>query len=223
MEVKWDRGPGGRLPRTGRQRGRSSPGLNEGQASREPDDDPLGSARRGRPRRPRLVPAEPAERPSLLVWLEDRPDPRQGPAWHDRISAVLAWQVSARASGWPGGPDTEAFAQALPRKDLETRVCPFNRRTQRYETLGHDLPAGRGAWGVERPETGGATLEDPRCPRPQALAGDSERIDGANRRNPEGAFWETVSLVDHSSGLPVASPQCPFRPRVRRLRQRLGA
>ena len=45
----------------------------------------------------------------------------------------------------------------------------------------------------------------PRWRHLQALAGDGKRIRSANRLSPADAHWETVSLVDHRSGLPVAS------------------
>ena len=38
-----------------------------------------------------------------------------------------------------------------------------------------------------------------------ALAGDGKRIRGANRLSAAGQHWETVTLVDHSTGIPVAS------------------
>ena len=41
--------------------------------------------------------------------------------------------------------------------------------------------------------------------RPRALAADGKRIRGANRLTAEGLHWETVTLVDHATGVPVAS------------------
>ena len=45
----------------------------------------------------------------------------------------------------------------------------------------------------------------PRVERPRALAADGKRIRGANRLTAEGLHWETVTLVDHATGVPVAS------------------
>ena len=39
----------------------------------------------------------------------------------------------------------------------------------------------------------------------QVLAADGKRMRGANRLSPEGLHWETVTLVDHAAGVPVAS------------------
>ena len=45
----------------------------------------------------------------------------------------------------------------------------------------------------------------PRVAVPQALAGDGKRIRGANRFAADGEHWETITLVDHATGMPVAS------------------
>ena len=45
----------------------------------------------------------------------------------------------------------------------------------------------------------------PLVPQPQALAADGKRIRGANRLTAEGLHWETVTLVEHVTGLPLAS------------------
>ena len=134
------------------------------------------------------------------------PDPRRGPAWRDRLSAVLALLVRAKVAGKPGGRHTETFAKALLQNELELLGCPFNRRTQRYE-VPSDTTFQRVMARVEPSalERVAPRWIAPRCRRPQALAGDGKRIRGANRLSPEGDPWETVSLVDHRSGLPVAS------------------
>ena len=84
--------------------------------------------------------------------------------------------------------------------------CPFNRRTQRCEAP-LDTTFQRVLVRVEPSalERVAPRWIAPRCRRPQALAGDGKRIRGANRLIPADAHWETVSLVDHRSGLPVAS------------------
>ena len=73
-------------------------------------------------------------------------------------------------------------------------------------------PDARKARGLRHP-LGAGTLErvvqrwtQPRGGRkPRALAGDGKRIRGANRMAAEGLHWETVTLVDHATGLPVGS------------------
>ena len=45
----------------------------------------------------------------------------------------------------------------------------------------------------------------PRTCEANVLAADGKRIRGANRLAPEGTHWETVTLVDHATGVPVAS------------------
>ena len=156
--------------------------------------------------RPRVASYEAADLPSLLELLEEVPDPRRGPALRYRLSAVLALLVLAKVAGKQGGRHTETFAKALPQKELELLGCPFNRRTQRYE-VPSDTTFQRVMARVEPSalERVAQRWIAPRCRRPQALAGDGKRIRGANRLSPEGAHWETVSLVDHRSGLPVAS------------------
>ena len=49
----------------------------------------------------------------------------------------------------------------------------------------------------------------PRVAVPKALAGDGKRIRGANRLGPQAEHWETVTLVDHATGIPVA--KCSYR------------
>ncbi len=48
----------------------------------------------------------------------------------------------------------------------------------------------------------------PRCKRPEAVAADGRRIRGANRLTSGGTHCETVTLVDHATGIPQASRGC---------------
>ena len=153
------------------------------------------------PRPPRLVPYDQADLQALLELLEEVPDPRHGPALRYPLSAVLALLALAKVSGWQGGRHAEAFAQALPQKDLELLGCPFNRRAQRYE-VPSDTTFQRVLLRVDPSALERVTQ---RWRARLARAGDGEGIRGANRLTPEGAPWKTVSLVDLASGLPVAS------------------
>ena len=123
-----------------------------------------------------------------------------------RLSAVLALLVLAKVAGKEGSRHTETFAKAWPPKEWELLGCPFNRRTERYEvpsdTTSQRVMARVEPSALERVEQRRIA---PRSRCPQALAGDGKRIRGANRLSPEDAHWETVSLVGHRSGLPVAS------------------
>ena len=144
--------------------------------------------------------------PSLLEWLEEVPEPRRGPALRDQLSAVPAFLVLAKVAGKQDGRHTETFAKTWPPKEWKLLSCPFKRRTQRDEapsdtTFQRALACVEPS-ALERVEQRWGT---PRWRRPQALAGDGKRIRGANRLSPADDHWETVSLVDHRSGLPVAS------------------
>ena len=73
--------------------------------------------------------------------------------------------------------------------------------------LGHDLPRGR--WRRWRRGPWSASCSAGRSRAADATRrrwrGTAKRIRGANRLAAEGLHWETVTLVDHASGLPVAS------------------
>ena len=119
---------------------------------------------------------------------------------------MLALLVRAKVAGKPGGRHTETSAKAWPPKEWELLGCPFNRRTQRDEAPS-DTTFQRVLACVEPSalERVAPRWIAPRCRRPQAQAGDSKRIRGANRLSPADAHWETVALVAHCSGLLVAS------------------
>ena len=148
-----------------------------------------------------------AELASLRELLEEVPDARKARGLRHPLGAVLALLVLAKLAGRHGGRAAEKFCQELPQRDLRVLRCRFNPWRGRYEAPS-DTTFQRLLAEVEA-----GTLErviqrwtQPRCGRkPRALAGDGKRIRGANRLAGEGLHWETVTLVDHATGLPVAS------------------
>ena len=148
-----------------------------------------------------------AELASLRELLEEVPDARKARGLRHPLGAVLALLVLAKLAGRHGGRAAEKFCKELPQRDLRVLRCRFNALLRRYEAPS-DTTFQRALAEVEA-----GTLErviqrwtQPRCGRkPRALAGDGKRIRGANRMAAEGLHWETVTLVDHATGLPVAS------------------
>ena len=148
-----------------------------------------------------------AELCSLRERLEEVPDVRKARGLRHPLGAVLALLVLAKLAGRHGGRAAETFCKQLPQRDLRVLGCRFNPCRGRYEAPS-DTTFQRVLAQVEA-----QTLErviqrwtQPRCGRkPRALAGDGKRIRGANRLADEGLHWETVTLVDHDTGLPVAT------------------
>ena len=148
-----------------------------------------------------------AELASLRELLEEVPDARKARGLRHPLGAVLALLVLAKLAGRHGGRAAEKFCKQLPQRDLRVLRCRFDPLLRRYEAPS-DTTFQQALAEVEA-----GTLErvvqrwtQPRCGRkPRALAGDGKRIRGANRMAAEGLHWETVTLVDHATGLPVAS------------------
>ena len=146
-----------------------------------------------------------AELASLRELLEEVPDARKARGLRHPLGAVLALLVLAKLAGRHGGRAAEKFCKQLPQRDLRVLRCRFDPLLRRYEAPS-DTTFQRALAEVEA-----GTLErvvqrwtQPRCGRkPRALAGDGKRIRGANRMAAEGLHWETVTLVDHATGLPV--------------------
>ena len=143
---------------------------------------------------------------ALRVQLEEVEDSRSRYGKRHRLGLVLALLVLARLAGKVGGRAAEAYAKTLKPDELRALGCRRGRATGAYETPS-DTTFQRV---MER--TDPASLEriiqywtQPRVALPQALAGDGKRIRGANRFTPQGQHWETVTLVDHATGVPVAS------------------
>ena len=105
-----------------------------------------------------------------------------------------------------GGRQTEAFCKTLKQRELKALGCRWDAVGKVYvapsdttfqRVMAHTDPAS-----LERVAQRWA---QPRVERPRALAADGKRIRGANRLTAEGLHWETVTLVDHATGVPVAS------------------
>ena len=138
--------------------------------------------------------------PKRLLVYPLRPDARE------RLGAVLSLILLAKLSGWPGGRGIESFSKGLAQKELEALGCHFDRRAKVYRALS-DTTFQRVLATVD-PQSLEQVLErwmGPRTKPAAAPAGDGKRICGANRLAAEGEHWETVMLVDHRTGLPVAS------------------
>ncbi len=143
---------------------------------------------------------------SLRAHLGDVPDSRSAHGKRHELAVVLALLVLAKLAGQHGGRAAEAYAKTLKEHELRALGCRWNGRERQYETPS-DTTFQRV---MER--TDPAALERviqrwtaPLVQQPRALAADGKRIRGANRLNGRGQHWETVTLVEHSSGLPVAS------------------
>ncbi len=148
-----------------------------------------------------------AELVSLRESLEAVPDARKARGKRHPLGAVLALLVLAKLAGRHGGRAAEKFCKELPQRDLRALRCRFNPCRGRYEAPS-DTTFQRVLAEVE-PGTLERVIQrwtQPRCQRkPRALAGDGKRLRGASRMAAEGCHWETVTLVDHATGLPVAS------------------
>ena len=143
---------------------------------------------------------------SLRAQLDEVEDSRGRHGKRHALGLVLALLVLARLAGRLGGRAAEAYAKTLKPDELRALGCRRGRATGEYE-IPSDTTFQRV---MER--TDPASLEriiqqwtQPRLAQSQALAGDGKRIRGANRFTPEGQHWETVTLVEHATGLPVAS------------------
>ena len=144
---------------------------------------------------------------SLRELFEDMDDFRTGPALKHPLAAVLSLIVLAKMRGLHGGRKVESFAKALPQQDLEAVGCCYDRRAKVYRAPS-DTTFQRVLEHLDPQELERVLdiwTEQRRPKPPKALAGDGKRIRGANRLSGEGEHWETVTLVDHASGLPVAS------------------
>lgn len=153
------------------------------------------------------VPHDPDALRSLRELFEEADDFRTGPALKHPLAAVLSLIVLAKLHGLHGGRKVEIFAKALPQKDLQAVGCCYDRRAKVYRAPS-DTTVQRVNEHLDPQELERVLdiwSEQRRQKPPQALAGDGKRIRGANRLSGEGEHWETVTLVDHASGMPVAS------------------
>ena len=143
---------------------------------------------------------------SLREQLEDVQDSRSGHGKRHSLGVVLALLVLAKLAGKHGGRAAEAYSKTLKQHELRALGCRWDERERVFVTPS-DTTFQRV---MER--TDPASLErviqrwtEPLVAQPRALAADGKRIRGANRLTAAGLHWETVTLVEHVSGLPVAS------------------
>ena len=146
-----------------------------------------------------------AELRSLRAQLEAVEDSRSCHGRRHPLAVVLALQLLARLAGRVGGRAAEAYAKTLTAEELGALGCRRDPTTGEYVTPS-DTTFQRV---MERTDPASLERALERWTQPRvaasALAGDGKRIRGANRLSAAGQHWETVTLVDHSTGIPVAS------------------
>ncbi len=146
----------------------------------------------------------PVELRSLYAELSEVPDFRRAQGRKHKTANVLAIYLLARLAGLHGGKAAAAYSQSLSQKELEALGAWRNPRTGRYEPVSRSVIY-RVLENVD-PEALEAVVRRYSTPRLQlgaALAADGKRVRVANRNGPQ--HHETVTLVAHGSGLPLAS------------------
>ena len=150
----------------------------------------------------------------LLERLEEAPDLRRGRALRYRPRAV-----PTKGAGRQGGRHPETSAKALLHQELDFLGCPSNRRMPRYEARS-DTIFQRVRVRVEPSalEREAQSWLAPRCWLPQVLAGDGQRIRGANRlsledahRGGEQAPQPALLAPNRSHAMPSIHPAGSFR------------
>jgi predicted transposase YbfD/YdcC len=147
---------------------------------------------------------------SLYEELEQLPDHRRGQGRKHSLATVLAVYLLAALSNMRGPVAAAEYARALDQEQLKALGAWRNRRTGRYEaptkSTIHRVVMATDAEALEAMQQRYATA---RVPAPgaqqqrQALAADGKRIRGANRNGT--MRYETATLVEHRTGVPVAS------------------
>ena len=150
------------------------------------------------------------DRRSLYEELKELPDHRRAQGRKHSVATVLAVYLLAALANMRGPVATADYARALSQEELKLLGGWRNRATGRYEPPTKSV-IHRVVMNAD-PEALEATLHryaKPRLPVPvaqtqrQALAADGKRIRGANRNGT--VRYETATLVEHSSGVPLAS------------------
>ena len=104
------------------------------------------------------------------------------------------------------GARARSGPRTLSQEELRALGCRRNPVSRQYETPSDTtfqrVMAGTGPASLERVAQ---RWTQPRTRAAKMLAADGKRIRGANRLAPEGTHRETVTLVDHATGVPVAS------------------
>ena len=157
------------------------------------------------------IDADRSEMRSLYEELASIPDHRRAQGRKHSIATVLAVHILATLSNMRGPVAAAEYARSLDQEELQSIGAWYNRTTGCYEPPSkatiNRVVMHADAQQVE------ATLQRyarPRVPPPTeqdaertALAADGKHIRGANRNGT--MHFETATLVEHSTGVPVAS------------------
>ena len=147
---------------------------------------------------------------SLYEELQRVPDHRRGQGRKHSLATVLAVYLLAMLSNMRGPVAAAEYAQALEQEELKLLGAWRNRATGRYEpptkSTIHRVVMATDAEALEAMQQRYATARVPASgaqEQRQALAADGKRIRGANRNGT--MRYETATLVEHRTGVPVAS------------------
>ena len=147
---------------------------------------------------------------SLYEELQQLPDHRRGQGRMHSLATVLALYLLALLSNMRGPVAAAEYAQALDQEELKLLGAWYNRATGRYEpptkSTIHRVVMATDPEALEELQQryASARVAAPEAPdQRQALAADGKRIRGANRNGT--MRYETATLVEHDTGVPVAS------------------
>ena len=147
---------------------------------------------------------------SLYEELQRVPDHRRGQGRKHSLATVLAVYLLAMLSNMRGPVAAAEYAQSLDQEELKLLEAWYNRTTGRYEpptkSTIHRVVMATDAEALEEMQQRYATARVAAPEEPgqrQALAADGKRIRGANRNGT--MRYETATLVEHRTGVPVAS------------------
>ena len=147
---------------------------------------------------------------SLYEELQKLSDHRRGQGRKHSLATVLAVYLLAMLSNMRGPVAAAEYAQALDQEELKLVGAWRNRATGRYEpptkSTIHRVVMATDAEALEEMQQRYATARVAAPEEPgqrQALAADGKRIRGANRNGT--MRYETATLVEHTTGVPVAS------------------
>ena len=162
------------------------------------------------PRQVVAIGADSTEMRSLYDELASIPDHRRAQGRKHSIATVLAVHILATLSNMRGPVAAAEYARSLDQEELESIGAWYNRTTGCYEPPSkatiNRVVMHADAEQVEatlqryaRPRVAVADQDAERT----ALAADGKRIRGANRNGT--MHFETATLVEHGTGVPVAS------------------
>ncbi len=156
------------------------------------------------PSGPELAERDPAAMRSLYDELAALPDHRRAQGRKHTVACVLSVHLLATMANMRGCLAAEQFARALSQEQLAAIGAWRNPGSGMREPVAKST-IHRVVQSVD-PDALEAVLNRfaaPRLPLARALAADGKRIRGANRNG--AGRHETVALVDHATGAPVAS------------------